>query len=172
MGQAPVLKLPDFSKIFEVDSDALHIGIGGVLSQEGHPIAFFSEKLNDTRQRYSQFEFVIKHKSGTENKVVDALSRRPHLLHISSTNVVGFDVLKIEYANDVDFGNAWSDLSNHDYPSDSDYMLRKGFLFFKSRLCIPCGSFREFLISELHGGGLARHFGYDKTYAIVVDRFY
>ena len=30
--------------------------IGGVLSQEGHPVAFFSEKLNDTRKRYSVYD--------------------------------------------------------------------------------------------------------------------
>jgi hypothetical protein len=126
LGNAPVLRLPDFSKLFEVACDASHIGIGGVLSQEGHPIAFYSLKLNDTRQRYStsdmefyaliqtikhwrpylihrefilytdhdslkhlgsqsklnprhsrwttylqQFDFIIKHKAGTENKVAD-----------------------------------------------------------------------------------------------------
>jgi hypothetical protein len=58
-----------------------------------------------------QFEFVIRHKSGKENKVVDALSRRPHLLHMFSANVAGFDSLKTEYANDEDFGNVWSDIS-------------------------------------------------------------
>ena len=100
-----------------------------------------------------QFEFVFRHKSGAENKVADTLSRRPHLLHVFSTNVAGFDNLKIEYANDEDFGNIWSDLSTHQYTSSNDYMLHDGFLFYKSRLCVSCGSFQEFLITELHGGG-------------------
>ena len=43
MIEAPVLRYLDFTKIFEVACNATSVGIGGVLSQEGHLITFFSE---------------------------------------------------------------------------------------------------------------------------------
>jgi hypothetical protein len=102
-------------------------------------------KLNARHARWmdylQQFDFVIKHKSGTENKAADALSRIPHLLHMFSANVAGFESLKTEYANDEGFGTVWNEISTHEHASVKEYVLRDGFLFYNSRLCVPRGSF-------------------------------
>ncbi|GJS51579.1 transposon ty3-I gag-pol polyprotein [Tanacetum coccineum] len=56
LSSTPVLALPCFDELFKVECDESRVGIGVVLSQLGQPIAYFSEKLNETKQRYSTYD--------------------------------------------------------------------------------------------------------------------
>jgi len=56
MIEGPVLGIADVTKPFEVETDASDFALGGVLLQDGHPIAYESRKLNDAERRYAASE--------------------------------------------------------------------------------------------------------------------
>jgi hypothetical protein len=53
---APVLALLDFSKQFQLKTDASDLGVGAVLMQEGHPLAFISKTLGPRTIGLSTYE--------------------------------------------------------------------------------------------------------------------
>ncbi|GJS90185.1 putative reverse transcriptase domain-containing protein [Tanacetum coccineum] len=107
----PILILSNFSKVFKLHIDASKVAIGGVLSQGGRPVAYFSEKLTEPKSRHirtqdkvshkhgrwlafiEKFTFVVKHKTGVSNRAVDALSKRSGLLVTMQVGVPGLDVI-------------------------------------------------------------------------------
>lgn len=56
MSSAPVLALPDFSQMFVLETDASQTGVGAVLMQQEHPVAFLSKALGPKNQTLSVYE--------------------------------------------------------------------------------------------------------------------
>ncbi|XP_078429385.1 uncharacterized protein LOC144701451 [Wolffia australiana] len=97
LSTTPILKLPNFTRPFVVETDASGIGLGAVLLQDGHPIAYFSKALSSITKMRSAYErelmavvlahyhkwiskllgfnFEIKYKAGKKNVIADSLSR-------------------------------------------------------------------------------------------------
>jgi hypothetical protein len=48
-----VLAYPDYSKVFEIYTDASSKQSGAVNTQDNRPITFFSQKLSNTQHKYS-----------------------------------------------------------------------------------------------------------------------
>ncbi|GKV29618.1 hypothetical protein SLEP1_g38525 [Rubroshorea leprosula] len=192
--ETSVLALPNFDLMFEVDCDASNVGIGAVLSQEAleHWSHYLlskefilhsdhealkhlnsQQKISCRHAAWSEFlqayPFLLKYKSGVQNRVADALSHRHALLTSLQMKVIGFEVIKELYEDDPDFSNIWQATSNQAF---QQYHRQQDYLFKGNRLCVPRCSLRDSIIWEAHNGGLAGHFGRDKTLALVKESFY
>jgi hypothetical protein len=94
-----------------------------------------------------RFNYLIIHKSGATNRVVDALSWRACLLTSFEAELPGMEQIKDLYENDDDFGQVWlKHLQGQ--PLGEEYAIHDGYVFKKERLCIPRSSLRDKLIKN------------------------
>ena len=70
-----MLAYPDFNKPFTIHTDASHYQLGGVISQDGKPIAFYSRKLNDAQTRYTTTERELLFNRGNTERIPQHLVR-------------------------------------------------------------------------------------------------
>jgi hypothetical protein len=56
LSSAPVLALPNFDLPFAIETDACATGVGAVLMQQGHPLAFISKALGPKNRGLSTYE--------------------------------------------------------------------------------------------------------------------
>ena len=121
------------------------------------------------------FTFVIRHISGQANKVADALSRINLVVQESKIQVLGFEFMKELYHQGSDFQEALEPCRSpvhYDRDKWEKFMIQNGLLFRNSQLCIPKFSMRDNLIKVKQSGGLAGHFGHDKTFEHLQHFYY
>ena len=56
MARETLVTFPDFTKEFEIHTDASKLQLGACISQEGKPVAFYSRKLQPAQTRYTTTE--------------------------------------------------------------------------------------------------------------------
>lgn len=96
---APVLALPNFSKPFCIETDACHNGVGAILLQDGHPLAFISKPLGPKTQVLSTYEKECL-------AILLAMEQwRTYLLH--QEFVISTDQKSLIHLNDQRLNTAW-----------------------------------------------------------------
>jgi hypothetical protein len=131
-------------------------------------------KLNKHHAKWVEFietfPYIIKHKKGKENVIVDALSRRYTMLSQLDHKFFGLESIKELYPTDVDFKDAYENY--REGRTWNKYVLQDGLLYHANKLCVPASSVHLLFLQESHGGGLMGHFGVKKTEDVLVAHFF
>ncbi|RVW98465.1 Transposon Tf2-8 polyprotein [Vitis vinifera] len=199
MSTEPVLRLPDLDLPFEVQTDASDRALGGVLVQEGHPVAFESRKLNNAEQRYSThekemtavvhclrqwrhyllgsiFTVVTDNVANTFFKTQKKLSPRqaPEVItYITALSEVISDFnerIKHAAEQDAAYGRLRQQVKEGVIRR---YWLEGDLLVAKGgRWYVPAGGLRKELLRETHDAKWAGHPGEERTLALLARSYY
>ena len=101
--------------------------------------------------------------------MVNALSCRYVLLNIISTTLIGYEYVKVLYANDFDFSKIYN---GYQHLTFGKFYFINGYLFKENQLCVPTSCLRELLLHEAYEGGLIGHFRVAKTLDVLYEHFY
>jgi hypothetical protein len=85
---APVLALPDFSKEFILEMDACTTGVGAVLMQQGHSLAFLSKALGPNNQALSIYDKECLAILMAIEKWKSYLQHRPFTIHTDQCSII------------------------------------------------------------------------------------
>ena len=83
-----LLAFPDFNKSFEIHTDASKLQLGGIISQEGKPIAFYSRKLNPAQTRYTTTERELLSIVETLKEFRNILLGQKIIIHTDHQNLI------------------------------------------------------------------------------------
>ncbi|KAI3453490.1 hypothetical protein Pfo_010153 [Paulownia fortunei] len=161
---APLLVLPNFTKMFEIECDASGIGI-----------RLFSEKLSGATLNYPTYDKELY-------ALVQTLETWQHYLwpkefvihtdHESLKHLKGQHKLSRRHAKWVEFIETFPYVIKYKQGKENVFYLHDDFLFRENKLCVPHSSLRELLVREAHSGGLMGHFGVAKTLGVLHEHFF
>ncbi|MCO5588880.1 hypothetical protein L7F22_042841 [Adiantum nelumboides] len=133
---------------------------------------------------------MIQYQPGKANVVANALSRRPKekdasslwsytfdnireasLNHISIAEIKSFDAMINDYATEMDFSHAWSNIVENNYLPLHDYSFANGFLFYRKKLSV-IAHFHDLAIHEMHSPKYMGHRGIQSTLSACSEYFF
>ncbi|XP_019417272.1 PREDICTED: uncharacterized protein LOC109328313 [Lupinus angustifolius] len=191
--QAPVLALPNFTLPFILETDASGIGIGAVLNQNQHPIAFYSKKLSPRMQAKSTYvrelyaiteavakfrHYLLGHKfiirtdqKSKDNVAADALSRSFHLAWSAPTSAL-IEAIKLALQQD----QFWQHIMQQTTSAatlNNKYSVQDGLLYKKDKLVVPHSpQLIAQILKEFHASAIGGHAGIRRTHARITSQFY
>jgi hypothetical protein len=131
-------------------------------------------KLNKCQAKWVEFietfPYIIKHKKGKDNVIVDVLSRCYTMLSQLDHKFFCLDSIKELYPTNFDLKDAYENC--REGRTYNKYVLLDGLLYRANKLCVLASSVRLLFLREAHGGGLMGHFGVKKIEDVLAAHFF